>query len=92
MIGESWQIPDREPWMARGACIGEDPDVFFPSRGPSYDRMRAFGICAGCEVRHQCLQYALKNDCRGIWGATTDEMRNQLNRRRMRSNQRKASA
>jgi hypothetical protein len=40
--------PSLGEWPGRGLCVGEDPEVFFPSRGdPSTD---ARGICAACRV------------------------------------------
>jgi hypothetical protein len=49
----------RPAWMKRGACRGEDPAMFFPTRGVSAAAMaKARAICAGCPVRAECLAYA----------------------------------
>lgn len=38
-------------------------------------------ICAGCEVRTPCLEYALMNDERfGVWGGLTQAQRRGLRR------------
>ncbi len=42
-------------------------------------------ICAGCQVRQECLEFALAHDQRyGIWGGTTAEDRQRDRRRRRR--------
>jgi len=53
-------------WQGRGPCIGEDPDVFFPSHGDPGTKAREF--CAACPVRSDCLNYATESDKFGIWG------------------------
>ena len=73
-------------WASRGACRHEDPDLFFPiaSTGPAIAQIaRAKKVCAQCEVRIDCLAYALETgqDC-GIWGGMTEEERRQ---RRLRA-------
>ena len=59
--------PIQEEWMEDAACLGVDPDLWFPSRGSTGTRAKA--ICAGCPVRVECLDYALENnEQHGIWG------------------------
>jgi WhiB family transcriptional regulator, redox-sensing transcriptional regulator len=70
--------PDTDDaWRARGAC--RDPAVptwmFFPGRGDAETSRAAQDICAGCEVREQCLDYALTTDALGIWGGKTEQQR-----------------
>ena len=70
-----------EEWMQHGACVGEDPDLFFPERGTSTATAKA--ICAGCEVRVTCLCYALSEGIKhGIWGGTSERERRKMRRRR----------
>ena len=45
-------------WHGRGLCVGEDPDVFFPSHGDPGTEARQ--ICAACRVRDDCLNYAIR--------------------------------
>ena len=54
--------------------------MFFPDRGqPATEAKR---ICAGCEVRAECLEYALNRpEPTGIWGGATDRERRQLRRK-----------
>jgi WhiB family redox-sensing transcriptional regulator len=76
-------------WRAAGACLKADPDLFFPisSAGPAQQQIaRAKVICAGCQVRRQCLEFALAQDqVYGIWGGTTAEDRQRDRRRRRRA-------
>jgi len=66
-------------WMAAGLCAEVDPELFFPESGaPNRDAKR---ICGGCEVRAQCLAYALAHRERfGVWGGTTERERRRLGR------------
>ncbi len=50
-------------WRAEGACRTADPDLFFPvAVGAVANRQiaKAQRICAGCPVRQQCLDFALR--------------------------------
>jgi WhiB family redox-sensing transcriptional regulator len=67
-------------WQADGLCRQTDPELFFPGKGePTAEAKR---ICLGCEVRTQCLEWALKYGERGIWGATTTAQRRRILRDR----------
>ncbi len=48
---------DDRAWQDQANCLGVDPDLFFPERGAS--TREAKEVCRGCEVRQQCLDYAL---------------------------------
>jgi len=70
----------RADWWSRAECLSADPELFFP---PSLRVRRqiaeAKAVCARCQVRTQCLSYALAaGPLRGIWGGTTDEERRRL--------------
>jgi len=67
----------RPSWMAKGACVGTDPDAFFPPPGPKTDR-DAKAICATCPVVDTCLEYALTNHLDGVWGNTNGRERKRL--------------
>lgn len=77
---------NRAEWWSLGACLSADPDLFFPlsETGPLAQRQisAAKAVCAGCEVRRQCLSYALAaNPIHGVWGGTSEEERRALERR-----------
>jgi WhiB family redox-sensing transcriptional regulator len=84
-------VKDKDPnrWQTRANCLGVDPDLFFPERGAS--TREAKSVCAGCEVRDDCLEYALSNGEKfGIWGGLSERERRRL--RRERALKRKAAA
>jgi WhiB family redox-sensing transcriptional regulator len=78
--GEPFGEPVEEPdWQERALCAQTDPEAFFPEKGGS--TREAKRICAGCEVRAECLEYALANDERfGIWGGLSERERRRLRR------------
>jgi len=64
----------------RALCAQTDPEAFFPEKGGS--TREAKKVCTGCEVRAECLEYALKNDERfGIWGGLSERERRKLKKR-----------
>lgn len=69
-------------WLDRAACVGEDPDLFFPvSRsGPAVrDALAAKRICCRCPVATDCLDWALRTrQIAGVWGGTSEEERAEL--------------
>jgi WhiB family redox-sensing transcriptional regulator len=61
-------------WTALAACQYTDPDAFFPDRGES--PVPAKRVCGSCEVRAECLEYALENRIpHGVFGGTTERQR-----------------
>ncbi|KGH48273.1 transcription factor WhiB [Modestobacter caceresii] len=69
-----------QSWQERALCAETDPEAFFPEKGGS--TREAKKICTGCEVRAECLEYALTMDERfGIWGGLSERERRRLRRR-----------
>ena len=78
-------------WQERALCSQTDPEAFFPEKGGS--TREAKKICVGCEVRAECLSYALANDERfGIWGGLSERERRRLRRQRALARRAAASA
>ncbi|WP_169813093.1 WhiB family transcriptional regulator [Nocardia jejuensis] len=72
-------LTEAEQWQERALCAQTDPEAFFPEKGGS--TREAKRICLGCEVRDECLEYALANDERfGIWGGLSERERRRLKR------------
>ena len=73
---------DLDSWRGRSACRDSDPDVFFPigTTGPALEQIEtARRICGACDVRDECIEFALAtNQEAGIWGGTTEEERRKL--------------
>lgn len=67
-------------WQERALCAQTDPEAFFPEKGGS--TREAKKVCTSCEVRAECLEYALANDERfGIWGGLSERERRKLKKR-----------
>ncbi|AIJ25905.1 transcription factor WhiB [Amycolatopsis methanolica 239] len=82
-LGELVDLFDNdEPpeWQDRALCAQTDPEAFFPEKGGS--TREAKRICQGCEVKGECLEYALAHDERfGIWGGLSERERRKLKKR-----------
>jgi WhiB family transcriptional regulator, redox-sensing transcriptional regulator len=62
-------------WQDRALCA----QAFFPEKGGS--TREAKRVCRSCEVRAECLGYALEHDERfGIWGGLSERERRRLKR------------
>lgn len=71
---------DRPPWFPQAACHGRGPSEWFPP--DKKGTIAARTVCAGCEVRSECLAYALADDTLvGVWGGTSENERDRLRRR-----------
>ena len=67
-------------WQERALCAQTDPEAFFPEKGGS--TREAKKVCLSCDVRGDCLEYALLNDERfGIWGGLSERERRKLKKR-----------
>jgi WhiB family redox-sensing transcriptional regulator len=79
IVGLANSIARPEPWTERAVCAQTDPEKFFPKKGNS--TRDAKGVCGGCPVRIQCLQYALDHDERfGVWGGCSERERREMKR------------
>jgi WhiB family redox-sensing transcriptional regulator len=66
-------------WQDRALCAQTDPEAFFPEKGGS--TREAKKVCRACDVRTECLEYALEHDERfGIWGGLSERERRRLKR------------
>ncbi len=75
---ETWMLE----WTVQAGCRGADPAQFFV-RGAVQART-AQKLCAACDVREPCLEYALDNAIEfGVWGGLTERQRRSLRRRRV---------
>jgi WhiB family redox-sensing transcriptional regulator len=79
-LSDLFGLPEEASWQERALCAQTDPEAFFPEKGGS--TREAKRICTGCEVRAECLEYALAHDERfGIWGGLSERERRRLKRR-----------
>ena len=76
---EIFPLDDAEllEWQEQALCAQTDPEAFFPEKGGS--TREAKRVCASCDVRVECFEYALENDeCFGIWGGMSERERRRL--------------
>ena len=74
------ELPAELAWQERALCAQTDPEAFFPEKGGS--TREAKRVCLACEVRAECLEYALANDERfGIWGGLSERERRRVKKR-----------
>lgn len=70
-------IIEEPNWQERALCRQTDPEAFFPEKGGS--TREAKRVCLSCDVRGECLEYALQNDERhGIWGGLSERERRKI--------------
>jgi WhiB family redox-sensing transcriptional regulator len=71
---------DEKPnWRDRALCVEVDPELWFPELGANSPAAKV--ICARCEVRAQCLAFAVAgNEQYGIWGGLSPMQRRPLHR------------
>jgi WhiB family redox-sensing transcriptional regulator len=85
---------ERMDWRHRSACRDEDPELFFPigNTGPALAQIEeAKKVCARCEVKDPCLQWALESGQEaGVWGGLSEDERRALKRRAARNRARMA--
>ena len=79
-FGNDSELSEEDQWQERALCAQTDPEAFFPEKGGS--TRDAKKVCGACNVRSQCLEYALANDERfGIWGGLSERERRRLRKR-----------
>ena len=74
-------LTDQE-WRQDAACVGHDPELWFPPDGDQEVTGMAVRICAGCPVRRQCLAWSIQvDDHYAILGGLTKRQRTALKKR-----------
>ena len=80
VLAELFDEDETPQWQERALCAQTDPEAFFPEKGGS--TREAKRICQGCEVKDECLEYALAHDERfGIWGGMSERERRKMKKR-----------
>ena len=69
-------------WVDRARCRDEDPELFFPVgvNAPAIVQTeKAKSVCAGCDVRSECLEWAMSTGQEsGVWGGLSEDERRAL--------------
>jgi WhiB family redox-sensing transcriptional regulator len=76
-------------WRNRAACLGVDPELFFPigNGEPAFHQTEETkAVCRRCEVVETCLNWALEaGQDTGGWGGLSEVERRALKRRNARA-------
>jgi WhiB family redox-sensing transcriptional regulator len=67
-------------WRTKANCAGTDPESFFVETG-EYPPFLSL-ICKVCDVKNECLEFAIQTGAQGYWGNTNERQRNLIARRR----------
>lgn len=63
------------------ACVGEDPELFFPLVESDSAKALARAVCRRCPVLLACLDWAVRHgEADGVWGDTTASQRRAIRR------------
>ncbi|MER6627991.1 WhiB family transcriptional regulator [Streptomyces sp. NPDC000987] len=84
MTGSLHATRAHSDWRDRAACVGEDPELFFPlsdSAAFAGEESPARALCRRCPVVIACRDWAIDHgEDHGIWGATTAAQRRAIRR------------
>ena len=86
-------MESRPSWWDRANCAGTGPSLWFPELvaegGAKRDAtdlyVEARKVCAGCEVREECLEVGMTEHFYGIFGGLTPKERRSLRSQRHQS-------
>lgn len=72
-------VAARKHWRSAAACRFADPELFFPVSSSVLcleQEAKAKAICARCQVRPECLAFALRTwQLHGVWGGMGEQER-----------------
>ena len=75
---------DAEPlvmdWVDRSACRGMPADMFYPAES-MHVSPAVVELCAGCPVRGECYDHAMRHEAEGYWAGTTPNERKSRRRK-----------
>lgn len=69
-------------WM-HAACAGTDVEVFYEEKAGVAKPLNIVlrKICAGCEIKSECAEFAIKHEMHGFWGGLTPSDRIEIRKR-----------
>lgn len=61
-------------WMDRAACVGLEPEDWYPNPSDTLSREEAIAVCNRCPVKNECNEWADDNRIEyGVWGGVFRE-------------------
>lgn len=52
-------------------CSSIGTELFYPDKNESHLAITAKNVCKSCDIRTECLEYAVLYESYGIWGGMT---------------------
>ena len=84
-----WALLVKYEWMADALCLETGGEPFFST--DSAITRAAKRVCELCDVKYECLEYALEDSSLiGVFGGTTERERKNMRKRRSRAKSRQA--
>jgi WhiB family redox-sensing transcriptional regulator len=83
-VGKKRSVHPPDEWKSQGECRKVSREFFYSDKPTEIKE--AIAICNFCQVRNECLDYAIANSEFGVWGGTTERQRRLLIRNRTKSN------
>jgi len=75
--------PDPKAWKLRARCRGVNPAEFFPIDSLGVEAAQK--VCQDCEVRVECLEFALEKPQEfGVWGGASERERRRILKQRQK--------
>jgi WhiB family redox-sensing transcriptional regulator len=72
-------VAARRHWRSVAECRFADPELFFPVSSSALcleQEAKAKAVCARCQVRPECLAFALRTrQVHGVWGGMSEQER-----------------
>jgi WhiB family redox-sensing transcriptional regulator len=63
-------------WRSRAECRDVEPELFFPEESSPRWKAAAKRVCTACDVRAECLDWALgMREPFGVWGGLDEDER-----------------
>lgn len=83
-MGRTYVPPvfDPMPWRSGSACANSPHPSLFFSDDKHSQRAMIDSYCNQCPHTSACLDMAMKNNERGVWGGTTEQERQTIRRQR----------
>jgi WhiB family redox-sensing transcriptional regulator len=66
------------PNWERANCIGADPESFFPLITLDSNLQAAKRVCASCDIKFECAEWAIRHESDGLWGGLMPKDRQRI--------------
>lgn len=75
------QFVGRPKYTGNEPCAEVDPEFFYKELIVKSLKKTLVGICAACDIKSECAEYAIHTEPYGFWGGLTAIERHQIRKR-----------